>query len=106
MEDWHMKLKSLQWGVLAGLMGGLAGALILWGSWLLPALGLLLTKVDLLRGFAVMLVLGSIGGGLYGLAAQKLSGRLYVTVISGLILGVLLWVLGVQPLEFKRFPLY
>ena len=29
---------------------GIAGALILWGTWLLPALGLLLTRVDIVNG--------------------------------------------------------
>jgi glucose/arabinose dehydrogenase len=90
-----MKKTNFLWGVLAGLIGAVAGAMILWGSWLLPALGLLLTKVDLMRGFIVMLVLGSLGGGLYALVARRISGKLPGTIISGIILGGLLWVLGV-----------
>ncbi|MGI5892645.1 MAG: PQQ-dependent sugar dehydrogenase [Bacillota bacterium] len=90
-----MKRTRFFWGVLAGLVGGIAAAMILWGSWLLPTLGLLLTKVDLIRGFVVMLVLGAIGGGIYSLFARRLSGKISTTIISGIILGVVFWVIGV-----------
>ncbi|NLC12166.1 MAG: hypothetical protein GX767_07955 [Firmicutes bacterium] len=83
------------WGLLAGLIGGLAGAMILWGSWLLPSLGLLLTRVDIVNGAAAMLSFGAIGGVLYTLVVGKRRLRLGAAVLSGLVLGFLFWFLGV-----------
>ncbi|NLA04536.1 MAG: hypothetical protein GX881_02325 [Firmicutes bacterium] len=81
-------------GVMAGLIGALAGSLILWGAWLLPSLGLLLTKTGLFQGFAVLLVLGALGGLLYAAVIGRRRLRLYAAVLAGAILGVLLWAAG------------
>jgi len=84
----------LFWGILAGLIGALAGSLILWGAWLLPSLGLLLTKVSLLYGFFALLILGALGGLLYAAVMRRRRLRLSATVLAGVILGVLLWIAG------------
>ncbi|NLL22001.1 MAG: hypothetical protein GX263_09735, partial [Firmicutes bacterium] len=83
------------WGLLAGIIGGLAGVFILWGSWLLPSLGLLLTRADIVNGASALLILGVIGGIIYALIVGERKMRLYNTVLSGLLLGVLFWFLGV-----------
>ncbi|HQD07050.1 MAG TPA: hypothetical protein PKX19_09775, partial [Bacillota bacterium] len=81
----------LFWGVLSGLVGALAGSFILWGAWQLPTLGLLLTRVSLLYGFAALLILGALGGLLYAAVIRERRFRLYAAVLSGAILGLLLW---------------
>jgi hypothetical protein len=82
------------WGLLAGIIGGLAGVFILWGSWLLPSLGLLLTRADIVNGASALLILGAIGGIIYALVVGERKMRLYNTVLAGLLLGVLFWFLG------------
>ena len=59
------------WGLLAGIIGGLAGVFILWGSWLLPSLGLLLTRADIVNGASALLILGVIGGIIYALVVGE-----------------------------------
>ena len=81
-------------GLLAGVVGALAGSLILWGAWQLPTLGLLLTRVNLVYGFGSMLILGALGGLLYAAVIGRRPLRLYTTVLAGTVLGVLLWVAG------------
>ncbi|MEW5920491.1 MAG: hypothetical protein AB1796_05955 [Bacillota bacterium] len=83
------------WGLLAGIIGGIAGALILWGSWLLPALGLLLTRVDIVNGASAMLAFGAVGGVIYALVMRDRRLRFVHTILAGLILGFLFWFLGV-----------
>jgi len=84
----------LFWGILAGMIGALAGSLILWGAWQLPTLGLLLTRVSLLYGFAALLILGALGGLLYAAVIRGRRLRLYTAVLAGTILGLLLWIAG------------
>lgn len=87
--------KRIFWGLLAGIIGSIAGAMILWGSWLLPSLGLLLTRVDIVNGASALLVFGAIGGIVYALVMGERRLRLGNTIIAGLVLGVLLWFIGV-----------
>ncbi|NLX89986.1 MAG: hypothetical protein GXZ07_00060 [Firmicutes bacterium] len=87
--------KRIFWGLLAGIIGGIAGTMILWGSWLLPSLGLLLTRVDIVNGAAALLVFGAIGGILYALVMGERKLRLGNTILAGMVLGFLLWFLGV-----------
>ena len=84
----------LLWGILAGLVGALAGSLILWGAWQLPALGLLLTRVSLLYGFAALLISGALGGLIYAVVLRQRRLRLYTTILTGAVLGFLLWIAG------------
>ena len=81
-------------GLLAGLVGALGGSLILWGAWQLPALGLLLTRVNLVYGFGSVLILGALGGLLYAAVIRRRRLRLYTTVLAGTALGALLWAAG------------
>ena len=89
-----MRYGYLLWGVLAGLVGALAGALILWGSWLLPALGLLMTRVNLVNGLISLLVIGLLGGLLYAAVMRRNRLRLGATFLSGAVLGLIFWIIG------------
>lgn len=86
---------KLLWGLIAGIIGGTAGALILWGAWLLPALGLLLTRVSIINGGLAMLILGALGGVVFSLISGRLKLNMPLTLVSGLVLGVVFWVVGV-----------
>lgn len=90
-----MLKKRIFWGLMAGIIGGIAGAMVLWGSWLLPSLGLLLTRVDIINGASALLVFGAIGGILYALVMGERRLRLANTIVAGLVLGFLLWFIGV-----------
>lgn len=81
-------------GIGAGLIGALAGSLILWGAWLLPSLGLLLTKTSLIYGFIVLLIIGALGGLLYAAIIGHRRLRLHAVVLAGALLGFLLWLAG------------
>ena len=87
--------EKLIWGIIAGLIGGIAGASILWGAWMLPALGLLLARATLINGVLAMLVLGSLGGVVYAAIIDYFKLNLVSTLVSGLVLGLILWVAGV-----------
>ncbi len=89
-----MRYGYLLWGLPAGLIGALAGSAILWGSWLLPSLGLLLTRVSLIYGFFTMLILGALGGVFYAAILRKRQLRLFTTILAGIILGFILWIVG------------
>ncbi|MEW5784924.1 MAG: hypothetical protein AB1767_07610 [Bacillota bacterium] len=89
-----MRYGYLLWGLLAGLTGALAGAFVLWGSWLLPALGLLMTRVSLIQGLFSLLIIGALGGVIYAALLRSRRLRLYATLLAGAGLGVVLWIAG------------
>jgi hypothetical protein len=74
-------------GLISGLVGAVAAALILWGAWMLPVLGLLLARVSLVRGVAVTALIGAAGGLLYG-AAFRRPPSLRWSIVAGLVYGV------------------
>ncbi len=90
-----MRFSYILWGLLAGLIGAVAAGFILWGIWLLPSLGLLITRNSLFYGIYSILFIGTLGGGIYALILGHRKLRLGATVLSGFILGALLWVAGV-----------
>jgi glucose/arabinose dehydrogenase len=94
MEEMKNMKNRIFWGLLSGIVGGLAGAMVLWGSWLLPTLGLLLTRADIINGATTLLVFGAVGGILYALILGGRKLRLATTILAGLLLGVIFWVLG------------
>ena len=57
------------WGLLSGLIGGIQATLVLWGAWMLPSLGLVLTRVSITTGIAAVLIIGVVSGGTYALLA-------------------------------------
>lgn len=90
-----MQWQNVAWGMISGLIGSLGGVFILWGAWLLLSLGLLLTRVNLIYGGLAIIFLGIIGGALYSLVLREYKLNLLFTILSGVILGAIFWVLGV-----------
>lgn len=81
-------------GVGSGLLGGAAAALILYGAWMLPLMGLILTRVSLWRGLAATLIVGAAGGVVYSRLAGLIgAGRLRIAA-AGLALGLTVWLIG------------
>lgn len=86
--------RYIWWGVLSGFLGSLVAALILWGSWLLPALGLIMTRVNLITGLVSVIILGILGGVVYALVLGTRTFPLRTSLILGLALGIILWSVG------------
>ncbi|NLJ80252.1 MAG: hypothetical protein GX335_04430, partial [Firmicutes bacterium] len=85
--------------ILGGLISGLFASLILlfsfWGIWLLPALGMLLRRVNLLNGAIVVTILGVIGGVIYSLFVREHKLSSGKRVLAGSLLGAAFWLGGV-----------
>ena len=88
--------------LFGGLISGLLASLILvfsfWGMWLLPALGLLLNRVDLVSGTAVVALMGIIGGLVYSLFARGRQLKPGMRALTGALLGIVFWAGGVLTL--------
>ncbi len=85
-------------GLVAGLFAGLILIFAFWGIWLLPALGLLLTRVDLTNGVIVAAIFGVIGGLIYSILVRERRLSVLQRILSGSALGVAFWVGGVLTL--------
>ncbi len=81
-------------GVLAGGLTAIAAALVLWGSWMLPALGLLVSRVDLVNGLASVMILGALGGGIFALLSGKRRTPPVGIIMRGVVLCWAMWVIG------------
>lgn len=90
-----MRYSYILWGLLTGLIGAVAAGFILWGIWLLPSLGLLITRNSLFYGIYSILFMGALGGGVYALILGHRELRLGATIVSGIILGTVIWIVGV-----------
>lgn len=85
-------------GLLSGLFAGLILIFSFWGIWLLPALGLILTRVDLTNGAIVAAVFGVIGGLIYGSLIRERQLNIQQRILAGSILGIVFWLGGVLTL--------
>ena len=85
-------------GLISGLFASLVLLFAFWGIWLLPSLGLLLTRVDIINGTIVVALLGVIGGLLYGLIIRDRRLSVINRVLAGFIVGVVFWLGGVLTL--------
>ncbi|HHY10773.1 MAG TPA: hypothetical protein GX528_09475 [Firmicutes bacterium] len=85
--------------LFGGLISGLFASLILlfsfWGIWLLPALGMLLRRVNLLNGAIVVTILGVVGGIIYSLFVRERKLSAGKRVLAGSLLGFAFWLGGV-----------
>ncbi|UMZ74650.1 PQQ-dependent sugar dehydrogenase [Natranaerofaba carboxydovora] len=93
-----MALKSYGYyalvGAASGIVGGIMVSLFLWGGWMLPALGLLLTSVSLIEGLVVVLVMTTLVGVIYGVAIREKVDSFAASVLIGVGIGFLVWGLG------------
>lgn len=89
--------KFALFGLASGLVGSLAGVLVLWGAWMLPVLGLIFTRANPVFGGLAVGLLGALGGLIYGLIypawAPERPGAAALAA-GGLILGAVLWLAG------------
>jgi len=85
-------------GLVSGLFAGLILIFAFWGIWLLPALGLILTRVDLTNGSIVAALFGVIGGLIYSLFVRERHLNIGGRVLAGSLLGLVFWVGGVLTL--------
>ncbi len=82
---------TVLWGVLAGLVAAIPAIMILWGAWLLPALGLLWTRVNAVYGAWSIFLVGAVGGAVYGLVLGKTKLNPLWTTVVGLGAGAVAW---------------
>ncbi|NLK07429.1 MAG: hypothetical protein GX316_01855 [Firmicutes bacterium] len=85
-------------GLISGLFASLILIFALWGIWLLPALGLLLNRVDLTNGAVAVVILGTLGGIIYSLFVKERKMSPAKRVLAGTILGIVFWAGGVLTL--------
>ncbi len=79
-------------GLFAGTLAAIPACLILWGAWMLPLLGLVLTRVNLWSGVASVTAVAAAGGLLYGLTVGALRLTLPRAALAGMLFGILVWV--------------
>lgn len=78
-------------GVLSGFIAGVVTGLILCGMWMLPALALLATRIDLFTGFILTVVVGVVLGLVYGLVVGRAGEQDWSALLVGLVLGAAAW---------------
>jgi glucose/arabinose dehydrogenase len=78
-------------GIGAGLWGSLAAVLLFWGAWMLPVLGLVVTRATLGAGAVTVVLLGVAGGAAYGLVTGTRGLSPLTSAVSGALLGLLMW---------------
>jgi|GEM_PF-583788 len=89
--EWPARLVA---GAVSGLWGSASAALILWGAWMLPVLGLVINGAVPWAGVGTVALLGVIAGAVYGLLRPAPGIRPLTSALGGLALGAVMWVLG------------
>lgn len=87
-------LRSLGWGALASIVGGLLFSLVMFSTGVLPQIALLVRGASPLQGFAVHLVISILIGMSYGLLFRQEASNLSEGVAWGLLYGLVWWFLG------------
>jgi hypothetical protein len=87
-------LRSLAWGALASLLGGLLFSIIMVATGVLPQVAMLIRGSSPLAGFAVHLVISVLIGMSYGLFFQHESPDVGSRVAWGMLYGLAWWFLG------------
>ncbi len=87
-------LRSLGWGALAGLAGGLAAGPVLLATGVLPKLAGFGNGFPGVRGFLIHLTVSALIGMMYGLLFRNEGSSLSVGVPWGCVFGLIWWYVG------------
>jgi uncharacterized membrane protein YagU involved in acid resistance len=88
------ELGLAQKGVLAGLAGGLIFGALMAMQGMLPMVGMLVGRDSTVIGFMVHMVISSLAGVIFGVLAVRLTSSWGLALVSGLVYGVIWWVVG------------
>jgi hypothetical protein len=91
-------LRSLSWGALAGLVGGLVSSPVMIATGVLPKIAGLDTPLSIFRGLFLHLLVSALIGMTFGLLFRRESSNLGLGVMWGWLFGLIWWYLG--PLTF------
>ncbi|BCL83708.1 hypothetical protein ccbrp13_61730 [Ktedonobacteria bacterium brp13] len=89
-----LTLRSLEWGALASVLGGLLFSIIMVATGILPQIAALIGGSSLLAGFAVHLIISVLIGMSYGLFFQHESPDAGSSIAWGMLYGLAWWFLG------------
>jgi hypothetical protein len=87
-------IRSLQWGGLAGLVGGLVSSPVLLATGILPKIAGLDTSFTGARGFLIHLAISALIGMSYGLLFRGEAPNLGLGIAWGWLFGLIWWYLG------------
>ena len=91
-------LRSLSWGALAGLVGGLVSSPVMIATGVLPKIAGLDTPLSIFRGLVLHLLVSALIGMTFGLLFRRESSSVGLGVMWGWLFGVIWWYLG--PMTF------
>jgi uncharacterized membrane protein YagU involved in acid resistance len=91
-------LRSLSWGALAGLVGGLVSSPVMIATGALPKIAGLDTPLSIFRGLVLHLLVSALIGMTFGLLFRRESSSIGLGVMWGWLFGVIWWYLG--PMTF------
>jgi hypothetical protein len=92
-------LRSVSWGALAGLVGGVVSSPVMIATGVLPKIAGLDTPVSILRGLLLHLLVSAVIGMTFGLLFRRESSSLGLGVMWGWLFGMIWWYLG--PMTFR-----
>jgi hypothetical protein len=91
-------LRSLGWGALAGVVGGLVSSPVMFATGVLPQIAGLDTPFSIFRGLLIHLLVSALIGMTFGLLFRHESSSLGLGVMWGWVFGIIWWYLG--PMTF------
>ncbi|MGB8541245.1 MAG: hypothetical protein WCD49_06355 [Candidatus Acidiferrales bacterium] len=91
-------LRSLSWGALAGLVGGVVSSPVMIATGVLPKIAGLDTPLSILRGLLLHFLVSAAIGMTFGLLFRRESSSLGLGVMWGWLFGMIWWYLG--PMTF------
>ena len=87
-------IRSVQWGALAGLIGGIVSSPVLLVTAILPKIAGLDTSFTGARGLLIHLVISALIGGSYGLLFRNEAASFGLGVAWGWLFGLIWWYMG------------
>ncbi len=91
-------LRSLSWGALAGLVGGVVSSPVMIATGVLPKIAGLDTPLSVIRALLLHILVSAVIGMTFGLLFRRESSSLGLGVMWGWLFGVIWWYLG--PMTF------